>query len=133
MKALQGITRVTFFGFFLSHIIFTLLVDIQAILPDQYIPNFCHELLKFWTSLSYDPLMTNPKDVSKLWFQSLIICELLFQIPFFIIAVYYLYDTTILRYPTWFGPFCISYGAHTATTLVPILDPEVSLVLVINS
>ena len=62
------------------------------------------------------------------WFQSLVSLELLFQLPFFFAAMYYISDSTAKSYPDGFRAACIAYGAHTATTLVPILtyfwDPQ---------
>lgn len=116
MKALQGGTRIAFLFFFGSHIIFTLLTDLQAIFKPHY-PQILQDLVTNYASTLNDPLMSEPFE---LWFQSLVVCELLFQVPYFFIAVYVLsnYDK---EYPRWFQMSSILYGSHTATTLVPIL------------
>lgn len=50
------------------------------------------------------------------WLKSLLAAELVFQLPFFFVAVYgLLYNKRWLRIPA------IIYGSHTATTLLPIL------------
>ena len=56
-----------------------------------------------------------------LWFQSIVTLELLFQLPFFFVALYYLSDASDKSYPDSFRTACIAYGAHTATTMAPIL------------
>lgn len=48
--------------------------------------------------------------------------ELLFQVPFFFAALYYIGDTAAASYPDGFRAACIAYGAHTSTGLIPILS-----------
>ena len=52
------------------------------------------------------------------WFKSLILMELLFQLPFFVYAVHCLVQNKFGRY---FQTLSIVYGASTSTILVPIL------------
>lgn len=55
-------------------------------------------------------------DNAPLWFKAIITAELLFQLPFFFVAVYGLwYRRNWLRTPG------LLYGAHVCTTLVPIM------------
>jgi hypothetical protein len=51
-----------------------------------------------------------------LWFASLVWCELLLQLPFFFVAAY-----AFVAGKNWIRAPAIMYGAHAATTLVPIL------------
>lgn len=51
-----------------------------------------------------------------LWFASLVWCELLLQLPFFFVAAY-----AFAAGKSWIRAPAIMYGAHAATTLVPIL------------
>ena len=118
MRSLSGITKTAFLGFFGSHIIFTLIVDLQAIAPPSWIPSFLSDFLRWYAAAFHDPLMGDPR--RHLWFQSMIFCEMLFQLPYFFVAVYYLSSNKTV-YPRWFQNACVAYGAHTATTLVPIL------------
>jgi hypothetical protein len=117
MRALQGGTRIAFLGFFASHIIFTLLIDVQALFKPYY-PQMFQDLLTWYADTLKDPLMSEPFD---LWLQSMIVFELLIQLPYFFVAVKMLSDSTLQEYPRWFQLFSIIYGSHTATTLVPIL------------
>lgn len=117
MNSLQGITRLAFFGFFASHIVFTFIVDGQAIFPQHWYPKILQDLLAFHVSYFNDPLMKDPP----LWFHSMIYMEYLIQLPFFFVACYFLRSDNKLAYPSWFQTACITYGAHTATTLIPIL------------
>lgn len=120
MKALRGATRLAFLGFFASHIAFTAIVDGQALAGSAY-PRVLRDFLAWYVAVVNDPLMGNPPQ----WFQSLIVAEICFQLPFFFVACYHLSRTNgsqyTRRYPSWFRSACIAYGAHTATTMVPIL------------
>lgn len=119
MQSLSGTTRVVFLGFFASHIVFTLIVDAQAILPPNFVPKMLQDLLAFEVSYFNDPIMKNAHEL--LWFQALVVCEMLFQLPFFFLACWFLSDAKASTYPEYFRSACIAYGAHTATTMVPIL------------
>lgn len=120
MKVLTGGTRAAFAGFFSSHIVFTLALDGQA-LAGQVYPQILQDFNYWYVTTFKDPLMSPP---SPLWIQSLIVTELVFQLPFFFVACYFLcYFVPVAGsgYPDWFRSACIAYGAHTSTTLVPIL------------
>lgn len=116
MKAIQGVSRLAFLGFFSSHIVFTLIVDGQVIFPKHWYPKILQDLLAFHISYFNDPLMNDPP----LWFQSFVVMEYFIQFPFFFLACYFL-RSDHRTYPSWFQFACITYGAHTATTLIPIL------------
>jgi len=62
--------------------------------------------------------MAPPYD--NVFFSCFVVCELLFQLPFFVVATYALLTTKISG-SGWFRSACMIYGAHTSTTLVPIL------------
>jgi|UniRef100_A0A8J9X1C5 hypothetical protein len=116
MKAFQGVTRTAFLGFFSSHIVFTVIVDLQALLPATLVPTPLRNLLAWYTATLKDPLMSDPP----LWFQSLICFELVIQLPFFCTACYYLTKYRVL-YPDKFRIACIAYSAHACTSMGPIL------------
>jgi hypothetical protein len=122
MKALTGATRWAFLVFFSSHILFSVLVDFQGLFPSSssYYPDAIRQILLFHTDTFADPLMSDPP----LWLRSFLWCELLFQWPFFFVACWMIGSSSpssSLHYPDWFRCACIAYGAHAATTLVPIL------------
>jgi hypothetical protein len=124
MKPLQGSIRTAFLGFFASHIIFTALVDGQALFGRWY-PQSLQDLNAWYSTTFKDPLMgAAPGEL--LWFQSLVTCEILFQLPFFFAACYYLAAKDSPSYPDSFRCACIAYGAHTATTMAPILTTLVT-------
>ena len=60
------------------------------------------------------------------WFSSLVAIEVLFQLPFFFVAVYAIFNSnrtnknTLIRGDGLFRSLCIIYGSSTATTLIPI-------------
>ena len=69
--------------------------------------------------------MTHPCEP---WFSSLVFIEVLFQLPFFCLAVYALLNNgksrnsnnTLIKGDGIFRSLCMIYGSSTATTLVPI-------------
>lgn len=71
--------------------------------------------------------MTHPHQP---WFSSLVALEVLFQLPFFFLAVYALLqqsknnkkrnENALIQGDGIFRSLCIVYGSSTATTLVPI-------------
>lgn len=119
MKAFTGATRTAFLVFFASHIPITLMIDCQALLPEALYPQTLRNLLDLYANFVQDPLMTRPTFAGP-WFQSFVIGELLFQLPFFITAVRMM-RCEKQTWPDWFRTACLIYGAHTATTLIPIL------------
>lgn len=130
MKAFTGATRTAFLIFFSSHIPITLLVDSQALLPSSLYPQAVKDLLDFYVNLVNDPLMARPLFAGP-WFQSFVVGELLFQLPFFCLAIRMMLNGQS-TWPDWFRTACIIYGSHTSTTLIPILatvimNPEASI------
>ena len=130
MKALEGNTRRAMFYFCASHIIFTTMLDGQSIAQPLY-PQPLQDLSHWYVATFQDPLMSAaPGEL--VWFQSLICCELLVQLPFFCCGCYYFGNHGSSQayndyyYPGWFRSYCIAYGAHTATTMVPILTTLVT-------
>ncbi|KAL7566171.1 hypothetical protein ACA910_011246 [Epithemia clementina (nom. ined.)] len=122
MKAITGVANTAFLGFFASHILATVVIDSQAVLPDAWIPQGLQNLLKWYATSFNDPLMGNAKNL--LWFQSLVWLELLFQLPFFVWACSILLaqkTTAEETYPERFRYACIAYGGHASTSMVPIL------------
>mmetsp|Transcript_7672 Transcript_7672/g.11145 ORF Transcript_7672/g.11145 Transcript_7672/m.11145 type:complete len:170 (+) Transcript_7672:87-596(+) len=117
MRALKGGTRVAFYIFFSSHIIITLVCDLQAILKPFY-PQFLQDLVTNYAALVIDPHMSEPFE---LWFQSLVFFEFIFQMPYFFVAVQMFGDKDRIAYPRWFQMISIVYGSHTATTVIPLL------------
>mmetsp|Transcript_19498 Transcript_19498/g.23910 ORF Transcript_19498/g.23910 Transcript_19498/m.23910 type:complete len:193 (+) Transcript_19498:49-627(+) len=131
---LNGKTRIAFLIFFTTHIPITILCDSQAALPSSLISQPAKDVLRWYTATFHDTLMapTSHDDRtqgSKIWFQSIVTVELLFQLPFFFYAVYALWNseraTTTNPRPVdgkgIFRSLCMIYGSHTSTTLVPIL------------
>ena len=76
-------------------------------------PDSVRNLLLWHVKTNSDYLCENPPN----WFKSIVLIEVLLQFPFFFVAVWALYNK--IEYNYRIG-FCI-YGAHVATTMVPIL------------
>lgn len=108
--------------YFATHIPATLCVDCQAVLPRAYFPKPVRNVLDFHVSTYNDILMANPP----VWFKSFVVVELIFQLPFFFYAIRVLVNMkgcSLYALPQDAPArslFC-AYGAHVATTLVPIL------------
>lgn len=119
MKAFTGATLNAFLIFFSSHVPISLVVDSQALLPETLYPQALKDLLDWYADFCQDPLMTRPTFAGP-WFRSFVLGELLFQLPFFVIAVRMMRSGQS-TWPEWFRTLCIIYGAHTSTTLIPIL------------
>jgi len=79
-----------------------------------------------WYAITFkDKLMTYPFQP---WFTALVGIEVLFQVPFFFLAIYALLhqskncenSNALIRGDSLFRSLCIVYGSSTATTLIPI-------------
>jgi len=144
MKLIQGSSRIAFLLFFVSHIPITILIDGQGAFRSYY-PQFLIDVVSWYCDLFGDVLMKDNSSNNKndndslVWFSSMICCEILFQLPFFIVAVKMMMRTTHSSaslassassfekkvddfYPEWFRMSCIIYGSHVSTTLVPIIS-----------
>lgn len=127
MPALQGHTRTAFLCFFISHIPITLIIDGQGLFSRHFYPECVRGLLDWYAITFNDKLMTAPHQP---WFLSLILLEVFFQFPFFILAVYAILQSskknngndspTLIRGDGVFRSLCLIYGSSTATTLMPI-------------
>ncbi len=80
-------------------------VPTSSLLIQHHIHN--HGTVAFSPQISKNPT----------WYVSLVACEVLLQLPFFFIASY-----AFIKRANWIRTPCIVYGAHVATTLVPILS-----------
>jgi hypothetical protein len=139
MKSIQGSSRIAFLIFFISHIPITILLDGQGAFRSYY-PQFLIDVLSWYCDLFGDVLMKDYEHDNNnlVWFSSMICCEILFQLPFFIVTVKMIMMTTHSSassassasslkkvddfYPEWFRIICIIYGSHVSTTLVPIIS-----------
>jgi len=108
----EGVARVVFLGFFVSHIPATALVDAQAVLPAWVFPGFARDALAWWVTSCGDPLM----GARPLWFRAIVTAEVTLQFPFFFYAIRgLLARDDRIRVP------CVAYAGHVCTTMVPIL------------
>lgn len=146
MKVIQGGPRIAFLLFFLSHIPITLLIDGQGLLSSWY-PQLLRDVVQWYSQCFGDVLMSHAPSMDTAWFSSIILVELLFQLPFFFVASWMLWEhpgdggskiqhlqscAAADNYPDWFRTASLIYGSHVTTTLVPILgtfvtSPEMSL------
>lgn len=109
---LPDAARTVFLWYFVSHIPITMCVDAQAVLPAAWFPSALKDLLAWHVSVNNDMLMgTLP-----LWFRAVCCCEVALQLPFFFYAV-----RALVNRDNGARVGMVVYGAHVATTLVPIL------------
>jgi len=130
-------TRIAFLGFFLSHIPITIFLDAQAAAssflssapwPFFPIPAGAVQVRKWYAETFRDHMMLMVDDAgapapAPSWFRVLIWGEVLFQLPFFFVAVAVLWQCgkRERREPPWFRSTCMIYGVHVSTTLMPCL------------
>ena len=100
-----------FLVYFVTHVPITLLIDLQGNWGQHY-PQILQDLVAWYITHFKDFLMDSKPD----WFRSFIICEALFQLPFFFSAIY-----ALVYHKNWIRIPAIVYGAHVSTTLIPIL------------
>ena len=115
---MTSLWNISLLGYFLSHIPITLFIDAQAILPASIYPSTVKELIIWYITNFKDPLMAPLEDGGRpAWFRSIVWIEFLLQLPFFFVAIYYLWRGEERKLRVGF----VAYGAHVATTLIPIL------------
>jgi hypothetical protein len=108
-----GLLDYVILAYLISHIPITLCIDAQAVLPSWVYPAALRDLLAWYRVAFGDPLMVPHPPA---WFTAIVYCEVGLQLPYFFFAIRgWLARDEAVRIPT------IIYGAHVATTLVPIL------------
>jgi hypothetical protein len=102
-----------------SHIPITLLVDAQAVLPKMLYPDVARDVVQGYATQLSDVLMSESS--SPAWFKAIVTCEVGLQLPYFFFALYCYYTRKERVGPLSMRTATMVYGAHVATTLVPIL------------
>jgi hypothetical protein len=102
--------------YFATHVPITLCVDLQGLIPKIY-PDNLTNLLEWYTTAFEDQLMAHPQP----WFKSFLFAEGVFQLPFFFVALY-----GLLKKRNWLRIPSIIYGAHTSTTVWPIMAETIA-------
>ncbi|KAJ3363449.1 hypothetical protein GGF32_004149 [Allomyces javanicus] len=114
------------FGFCASHIFPTVLLDAQIVLPaiPAWIPGAAvldrartWALRQYLTGPIVDPLVRAAARGELPWFRTFLWAELVFQLPVFVVACYHLWHDRVHS----IRDLLVVYGAHTATTMVPVL------------
>ncbi|KAL4429047.1 hypothetical protein ABPG77_006086 [Micractinium sp. CCAP 211/92] len=101
-----------YLAFFISHIPITLLVDSQAVFPASWYPQALRDVQAWYFETYKDPLMMGLPT----WFRSLVVSEIVVQLPFFFVATY-----AFLGRKNWIRIPAILYGAFVTATMLPIL------------
>ena len=110
----RSVDLLVFVPYFALHIVITLIADIQGVLPawvlEQHYPQVLRQLVLDYTEQTQDETLTNPP----VWMQSMLWMEVVFQLPFFFVALY-----ALLARANWIRIPSIVYSAHVMTTVVP--------------
>ncbi|CAM9871082.1 unnamed protein product [Ectocarpus sp. 6 AP-2014] len=102
-----------FAAFFSSHLLITLLLDVQALPIGENFPQVLKGIMEFHIETNNDYFMAKP---TAPWFAALVWLELLGQVPFFVFAtVGFVRRWNAVRIP------CIIYGTSAFTSVVPII------------
>jgi len=122
--------RLVVLPYLLLHIPITLFIDSQGLflsasaiaagqslfpfLPprEAVLPGWAIDTLQWYLGWTNDPIMRHPPH----WFQAIIAAEVVFQLPFFFVAVY-----AFLTRANWIKTPVLLYGAHVPTTVFPLL------------
>lgn len=111
---MNDLMRRIFIAYFATHVPATILIDSQAIVPDEYVPSFAKSLLQFHIKQNDDFLMLE----QPLWLKSFIVFEVLVQLPLFFVLLRKLRK----REENNIRLLGIGYSCHVMTTMVPILS-----------
>lgn len=110
---MNPIIRLIFLFYFAVHIPISILIDAQAVLPSQWYPEALRSLVNDWYWENFHDVLMKTTPV---WFQSLVVVEMLIQLPFFVYAVLALaYRWNSFRIPA------LAYGVHLLTVMIPII------------
>ena len=105
-------------GFYVSHIFATLLIDGQVLVPQGY-PQALRDVLQWYIEQTGDPLMTQPHPQ---WFVGAVVYEWVLQLPYCCCAAYFFSSSFSQQYyPHWFRTYSLIYGTNTCTTMMLIL------------
>ncbi|CAM9839119.1 unnamed protein product [Discosporangium mesarthrocarpum] len=110
---LPRVWQYVYLAFFVIHVIITGLVDLQALPFRDYYPQVLQDLVKFHVETNHDHLMSTPVPA---WFEALVWMELVFQMPFFVLA-----SVAFVKGWNWIRIPCIVYGSSAFTSMAPIL------------
>ncbi|MCO5563327.1 hypothetical protein L7F22_016968 [Adiantum nelumboides] len=109
MPTVRRFTDLFFSAFFALHVIITICVDAQVVLPAHIYPLPLRSLLSWYISYSGDYFVRDAPP----FFKGLVVAELFFQLPLIIVNAYgFCYGRR------WARTTGLIYGVHTATTLV---------------
>lgn len=99
--------------FFVSHLIFSLALDTQALFPKHYFPEVLQHTLGYYQSTTNDPMFRSGVEP---WFKTFLWVEFLFQCPVFILGA-----IGLAKGDRRVWPLLAAYGAHAATTTLACL------------
>ncbi|KAK3696012.1 hypothetical protein RRG08_000797 [Elysia crispata] len=106
---------ILFFFYFFTHIPIAVFFDAQSVFPSHFFPRQLVTVREWYCKSYRDAMMADPPS----WFQSLVMCEMFVQLPFFFVASYGFFKGA--KACKWLRWPCVVYGTHVATTLIPII------------
>lgn len=100
-----------YFTFFAMHLIASLCVDIQGLVPAVYVPTVLQRVLQDYLVKSRDPLVPNAWQPRYAWFRMSLLSEFVLQVPAFVVGLYVFWNNDPRGYP-----LLIAYGAIACFT-----------------
>lgn len=100
-----------YFTFFALHLIASLCVDIQGLVPAEYVPTVLQRVLQDYLVKSRDPLVPNAWQPRYAWFRMSLLSEFVLQVPAFVVGLYVFWSNDPRGYP-----LLIAYGAIACFT-----------------
>lgn len=101
--------------YFFVHIFVTIFADAQVVYFEYY-PPILQDAYTWWCNNFEDTLLI----ARPVWFKSIILCEILLQLPYFFVAVFAFAKYGVATMSTTMKHATLLYCGHVATTLVPI-------------
>lgn len=82
----QSVRDNIYIAFFLVHLAASVVLDTQLLFPNykEWFPNFATQLSEYYAQSSNDPTIRD--GILQPWFRSYVWCELLVQVPVFIVG-----------------------------------------------
>lgn len=100
-----------FFVYFAFHLLASALVDIQGLVPSNYVPAVLRDVLQDYLEKSADPLIPSTWLPNYIWFRMSLLSEFVIQVPAFLLGMYALWHDDRRIYP-----LLVVYGAIASFT-----------------
>ncbi|WFD18941.1 hypothetical protein MCAP1_001154 [Malassezia caprae] len=100
-----------YFAFFALHLLASLCVDIQGLVPAHFVPAVFRNVLADYLAQSADPLLPHAWAPRYAWMRMALLSEFVLQVPAFVLGLYALWTNDKRAYPV-----LVAYGAIACFT-----------------